>query len=147
LELIKNLYWFGGVFTFGIVGMMGFAFPHTLRFFRLPRMYRRALIISIILLIIGILLQLDENYDCLERRNLLYPTYGILFLLLYKISDNYIQKKLGRQMYYLTMFQLRDEESSKSTWLENIIQIGNLIASFALPYYASMEIIRLLYYC
>lgn len=93
------------------------------------------------------LLQLDENYNCLERRNLFYPAYGILFLLLYKISDNYIQKKLGRHMYYLTMWQLRDEESSKSTWLENIIQTANFIATFALSYYISMGIVRLLYSC
>ena len=147
MEIIKNLYWFGGVFIFGIVGIMGFALPHTLRIFRLPRMYKRALIISIVLFIIGIGLQFDENFDCLERRNLFYPIYGIIYLLLYKLSDDYIQKKKGRHMYYLTIWQIRDEESGKSTGFENLIQYVNYIITFSLSYYGSMGIIKGMYSC
>lgn len=147
MEIIKNLYWFGAVFIFGIVMLMGFVLPHTLRIFRLSRMYKRALSSSIVLLIIGVVLQFDENYDCLERQNLFYPIYGILFLLFYKLSDNFILKKKDRHMYYLTMWQLRDEESSKSTVLENILQLINFIFTFILSYYGSMGIIKLTYIC
>lgn len=130
-----------------IVGIMGFALPHTLRIFRLPRMYNRALAVSILLLCIGIALEFDKSYDCLEKRNLLYPSYGILFLILYRISDKYIQKKMGRHMFYLTMWQLKDEESIKSTKLENLIQYLNLIATFSIPYYLSWAIIKWSYSC
>ncbi|MFN3967932.1 hypothetical protein [Flavobacterium sp.] len=147
MEIIKSLYWFGGVFIFGIVIIMGFALPHTLRIFRLPRMYKRALIISIVLLVIGIVLQFDDSFDCLERRNLFYPVYGILYLLLYKISDNFILKKKGRNMYYLTMWQLKDEESGKSTNIENLIQYANFIICLCTSYYGSMLIIKSLYSC
>lgn len=147
MEIIKNLYWFGSVFIFGIVTLMGFVVPHTLRIFRLPRMYKRALTLSIVLFIIGLALQFDENYDCLERQNLLYPIYGIVFLLFYKLSDNFIKKKFGRHMYYLTMWQIRDEESSKSTGLENTLQFLNFIFTFIFSYYGSMETIKLIYIC
>lgn len=126
---------------------MGFVLPHTLRIFRLPRMYNRALIISILLLGIGIAFEFDESYDCLEKRNLLYPSYGILFLILYKIADNFIQKRLGRNMFYLTLWQLKDEESIKSTNLENLIQYINMIATFSVPYFVSWGIIKLSYSC
>ena len=144
MEIIKNLYWLGEIFIFGIVMFMGFVLPHTLRIFRLSRMYKRTLIISIALFLIGIGLQFDDDYNCLERQNLFYPVYGILFLLFYKLSDNFILRKKKGHMYYLTMWQIKDEESSKSTGLENILQFVNFVCTLTLSYYGSILIIKLL---
>lgn len=145
MEIIKNIYWLGGIFIFGIVSTMGFVLPHTLRVLRNPRTYKRALITSVVLLLIGIGLQFDKNYNCLERRNLLYPIYGIVYLFLYKVSDNFIQKKKGRHMYYLTIRYIKDEESNNSTAIENLIQLINYIITFGLSYYGSMMIISMIY--
>ncbi len=147
VKLLINLYWLGAIYVFGITIIMGFSLPHTLKIFREAKKFNKALIIFTTLFLIGFVIQTFPGFNCLERKNLFYPLYGITYLIFYKISDNYIINTKGRHMYYLTIRHIKDEESKKSTSLENIIQIFNLIASLALSNYVSFLLVKLIYNC
>lgn len=147
MNTIINLYLIIGFLQVGTLLVMGFVLPHTLRFFRNPRIYRQALFLSLFLLIIGMFLQLFENYNCDERRLMYYPLCPLLFLLLYKLTDNITLRKLNRHMYYLTMWQIRDEESAKSTLIENIVQYSIFILSFYIPTQMSYWVVNTFYNC
>jgi hypothetical protein len=116
---------------------MVYAIPHTLRFFRYPRIYNQALLLSLCLLIIGVVLQFSENPNCDDRRFMFYPLCPLIFLLLYKFADNIALKKFNRHMYYLTMWQVRDEESAKSTLIENVVQYSIFLLSIYIPSFIS----------
>lgn len=147
MDLFIILYLIIGFIVIGTLIVMGYVIPHTLRYFRYTRFYNQALTSSIILLIIGIALQLIENQNCEERRLMFYPLCPLIFLLLYKLSDNIALKKLKRHMYYLTMWQIRDEESSKSTLIENIAQHVIFFSSIFIPIVISNWIVNNWYSC
>ena len=136
-----------GFILIGTLIVMGYVIPHSLRFFRYSRFYTQALVSSFILLLIGIALQSYENQDCDERRLMFYPLCLLIFLLLYKLSDNIAMKKLKRHMYYLTMWQIRDEESSKSTLIENITQYTIFLISIFIPMAVSNWFVNNWYSC
>jgi hypothetical protein len=147
MNTIINLYLIIGFFLIGTLLVMGYVIPHTLRFFRYPRIYKQALFLSLGLLIIGIFLQFFENHNCDERRLMLYPLCPLIFLLLYKITDNIALRKLNRHMYYLTMWQIRDEESAKSTLIENVVQYSIFLLSIYIPTQISYWAVNNWYSC
>lgn len=147
MELINGIYFIFALLTIGTSFVTILLLPHTLRFLRIPRIYNQILVLCAILFLVGIGLQFQKNWNCDERRYLFYPLYSIVFLLLYKLSDKRILKKLNRHMYYLTMWQIRDEESAKSTLIENIIQILIVFISVYIPMTASSWILKIWHYC
>ena len=121
--------------------------PYTLRFFRIPRIFNGTLLLFIVILIVGIGIQFQENFNCDERHMIFYPLYIISFLLLYKLCDNIVLKKLNRNMYYLTPRGITDEESQNSTLLENIMQFFIIAISFYIPWLINSWILKLWYNC
>jgi len=121
--------------------------PYTLRFLRIPRLYNGALLLFIIILIVGIAMQFEENFNCDERYMIFYPLYIISFLLLYKLCDNIVLKKKNRNMYYLTPRGITDEESQNSTLFENILQFSIIAISIYLPYLLSSWLLKFWYSC
>lgn len=143
MAFINGLY---GIFAFLILGtsfVTILVLPQSLRFLRISRIYNQVLFLCVILLLVGIGLQFQDNYNCDERHYLFYPSYPIVFLLLYKITDIIILKKLNRHMYYLTMKNVVDEESSNSTFLENIIQFVIISISIYVPMVTSSWILKI----
>ncbi len=147
MNTIINLYLIIGFFLIGTLLVMGYVIPHTLRFFRYPRIYKQTLFLSFCLLIIGIFLQFFENHNCDERRLMFYPLCPLIFLLLYKLTDNIALRKLNRHMYYLTMWQIRDEESAKSTLIENVVQYSIFLLSIYIPSQISYWAVNNWYSC
>lgn len=143
MAFINILY---GIFAFLILGtsfVTILLLPQSLRFLRITRIYNQVLFLCVILLLVGIGLQFQDNYNCDERHYLFYPLYPIVFLSLYKITDIIILKKLNRHMYYLTMRHVVDEESSNSTFLENIIQFIIISISIYVPMVTSSWILKI----
>jgi len=147
MELINGIYF---IFAFLVIGtsfVTILLLPHTLRFLRISRIYYQILILCFILFLVGIGLQFQQKWNYDERRLLFYPLYSIVFLALYKLSDKIILKKLNRHMYYLTMWQIRDEESAKSTLFENVMQIIIVFVSVYVPMITSTWILKAWHYC
>jgi len=146
MELINGIYF---IFAFLVIGtsfVTILLLPHTLRFLRISRIYYQILILCFILFLVGIGLQFQQKWNYDERRLLFYPLYSIVFLALYKLSDKIILKKLNRHMYYLTMWQIRDEESAKSTLFENVMQIIIVFVSVYVPMITSTWILKAWHY-
>jgi hypothetical protein len=76
-----------------------------------------------------------------------YPLCPLIFLLLYKLTDNIALRKLNRHMYYLTMWQIRDEESAKSTLIENVVQYSIFLLSIYIPSQISYWAVNNWYSC
>ena len=147
MNSIINLYLIIGLFLIVTLVVMGFVIPHTLKFFRNRKIYNQSLILNICLLVIGIGLQYVENQNCDNKRLMFYPLCPIIFLLLYKLSDNIALKKLNRHMFYLTMWQFRDEESAKSTIIENVAQYLIFFLSIYIPAYIGFWVVNNWYSC
>ena len=147
MDSIINVYLFIGIFLTGSLFIMGYTLPHTLKFFRYPRIYKQVLSTFIVLLIIGIALQYIENPNCEDKTFLFHPLFAIVFLLLYKIADIIALKKLNRHMYYLTSRYQKDEESKKSTLKENIVQYLIYFLSIYIPLKTIFWILKNWYSC
>ena len=121
--------------------------PHKLRWLRISKFYNGFLLLCSILLIVGVALQFQDNFNCDERLIMFFPLYSITFLLLYKLCDYIALKKLKRHMYYLTMRGIYDEESINSTIIENIAQFAVIAISIYFPMTLSSWIAKIWYSC
>lgn len=147
MDSIINLYLLLGFFLIGPLIVMGYVVPHTLKFFRYPKIYNQALFLSLSLLVLGLVLQFSDNINCDDRRLMFYPLGSSIFLLLYRLLDNISLKILNRHMYYLTMWQFRDEESLKSTLIENVAQYSIFLLSIYIPTCISNWVVDNWYSC
>jgi uncharacterized membrane protein YbjE (DUF340 family) len=143
MKFINGLYAIFAVLFIVISMVLVGILPHTLRFFRIPRIYNGTLLLFAVIFLVGIGMQFQENFNCDERHIIFYPLYIISFLVLYKVCDTIALKKLNRNMYYLTSRGITDEESQNSTIVENIVQFAIIAISFYFPWLISSWILKL----
>ncbi|MFM2213971.1 MAG: hypothetical protein RL427_1234 [Bacteroidota bacterium] len=147
MQPINGLYAIFAVLFIVTACLLVLVLPYTLRFFRIPRIFNGTLLLFIVMLLVGIGIQFQDNFNCDERHMIFYPLYIISFLLLYKLCDTIVLKKLNRNMYYLTPRGITDEESQNSTIAENIMQFAIIAISFYFPYLISSWILKLWFGC
>ncbi|WP_428231463.1 hypothetical protein [Flavobacterium sp.] len=135
---------------FAFIWYITLVYPPAHRILRNKKTYNLFLYFSILSPILSII---AYNNGMLQNRKetSFLSLYFLIFLIMYKYFDNYILKKNGRNLYFKIKYNTvwNDEESDKTTSIEEWFQISLTILPLLLCYflkYIILDIIIKIYF-